>query len=160
MFLVQQRIRYWTLLLATYIKLFKERVSPSCALSFSSDSQLIAFTSIDASVLLFNLNSRKSYGLGTGHRSRPCALAISSDKQLLATSLNDGIVRLWTVTPSMACDTAGTSNDVVQHVVLSPCGHLVAACWEKRSAKVRILMMMNSYTNLGVAHTELPLVTC
>jgi WD40 repeat protein len=64
---------------------------------FSPDGTLLATTSDDRTVWLWNVVDRTEHAILTGHTSWVEGCAFSPNSNLLATASRDGTVRLWQV---------------------------------------------------------------
>jgi WD40 repeat protein len=104
-------------------------------LAFSPDSKTLATSSVDSTIKLWDLETKK---LKTVLRnpSALASLAYSPDGQLLATGGYDGAVRIWRVADSSLTRTLNGHAGTVWSVAFSPDGERLATSGEDRTIRL------------------------
>lgn len=98
---------------------------------FSRDGKLLATTSADGLVRLWNAESGTKIATLTGHTNAVTAVAFSPDGRTLATGSLDRTARLWNISSGALRITLTGHSDNVSAVAFSPDGKTVAtASWD------------------------------
>jgi len=100
--------------------------------AFSSDGKWLASASLDKTVILWDVASRKLLATLKGHKDEVSDVAFSPDGKRLASSSSDKTVILWDVASRKPLATLKGHKDAVNSVAFSPDGKLLAsASWDK-----------------------------
>jgi len=111
---------------------------------FSSDGELLAHSSSDNKVYLWDINSgklQKSFG---GHTKAVTSIVFSPDNNMLVSSSVDKTIRLWNVGSKTAHKTIYGHRNTVSSVAFHPNGNILASSsnggevrlWNLRSGKL------------------------
>jgi WD40 repeat protein len=108
------------------LKTSKDHKEEVTSLSFSSDGQMIAFTSEDNPVKLWNLNGEKVETLGEAVSN----ISFSPNRPILALGGQDGTLKLWNFNNKELKD-VGKHEERVTSVSFSPDGQIIASASDK-----------------------------
>src|SRR5437667_160242 len=89
------------------------------AVAFSPDGKLLASTSNDKMVRLWNVATGAALQILEGHPPYISAVAFSSDGKLLASASDDNIIRLWNTTTGAALQILKGHTSLVYTVTFS-----------------------------------------
>ena len=99
--------------------------------AFSPDGGILAGGSLDGTVALWDVVSRREIATLEGHRRRVDSVAFSPDGDLLASGSGDETVRLWDVASQREIAALEGHTAPIHSVAFSPDGDLLAsASWE------------------------------
>ena len=111
-----------------------DRQSPNSdfwAVAFSPDGGILAGGSLDGTVALWDVASRREIATLEGHTRRVDSVAFSPDGDLLASGSGDRTVRLWDVASQREIAALEGHTRPIHSVAFSPDGDLLAsASWE------------------------------
>lgn len=114
------------------------RLEPILSVTFSPDSKLLASSTADGAVQLWDPVTREAVGAPlTGHTNEATTVAFGPDGKLLASAGADGTVRLWNPSTRQAVGAPLTGHTAaVTAVAFSPDGRLLATAGDDRTVRL------------------------
>jgi len=106
------------------------------AIVFSPDGKLVASTSYDNTVRLWDTATGESCGVLKGHSNRVRALAFSPDGKQIASASDDETVRLWDPATGESCGILEGHSALVKALAFSPDGKLVASASDDKTVRI------------------------
>jgi len=125
--------RFWTKSAAQTVKAHRDCVY---ALAFSPDSKLLASTSYDQMIYLWDPATGRQIKPLKEHTDSVFDLAFSPDGKWLASGGADRTVKLWDVASGKRIHTLGSSTEGVNTLAFHPSGKYVAASGFDRTIRV------------------------
>ena len=133
--------------------------APTEALAFSPDGSLLAVASHDASVRLFDVETRAETSRLQGPEVRVLSLAFSPDGTILASGDWNGRVRLWEVAGGKLLETISTTDVPVRTLAFSPDAETLASSgddgvvrlWDVGEASARDTLIGHGGTVLSLS---------
>ncbi|MBW4575010.1 MAG: tetratricopeptide repeat protein [Aphanothece sp. CMT-3BRIN-NPC111] len=102
----------------------------------SPDGQILASSSWDKTIKLWQLSTGREIRTLTGHSQQVHSVAISPDGQTLASGSWDDTIKLWQLSTGQKIRTlSGHSNDI-RCVIISPDGQIIASASEDKTIKI------------------------
>ena len=124
------------------LKTLSEKASHRGAMVFSPDGKLLAYTTPDHTVKVWNVSTSKLVHTLSGH-STINGLSFSRDGKLLATAASDKTIKVWDVTSGKLLNTIVNSDRVGHidfvldgHAVLSLDSDFVLKIWDADTGKI------------------------
>lgn len=96
-------------------------------LAFSPDGQLLASSSEDKTIRLWNVDSGELVKTLTGHQSRVTTVTFRPDGELVASGSADKTIKLWSVPDGAIVDTFKGHMDEISTLQFSPDGRVLAS---------------------------------
>ena len=121
------------------------------AVVFSPNGQLLASTSRDSTVRLWDPSTGALRGKLEGHSHSVNAVVFSPDSQLLASASSDSTVRLWDPSTGALRGTLEGHSDSVNAVVFSPDGQLLASA--SNDSTVRLWDLIRKISIQQIEHS-------
>ena len=116
---------------------------------YSPDGKLLASTSSDASIRLWDSKTGMCLNLLTGHEHTVISAAFSPDGKLLASSSVDRTIRIWDISTGANISILTGHNDAVKSVVFSPDGNYLASASDDKTVRI-----WNVKTGLSIKQIE------
>jgi serine/threonine protein kinase/WD40 repeat protein/type II secretory pathway predicted ATPase ExeA len=117
----------WSILTDQPVPTVIQSAAPVNRLAFSSDSSMLAISTVDNTIHLWNRSTGQPEGTPqlTGNSDTITDLAFSSDDQVLASSGLDKTVRLWDLTTGQSFATLNADNQKKYSVAFSADGKIL-----------------------------------
>lgn len=124
------------------------------SLAFTPDSQLLASSSGDRTIKLWQLkNGQLLRTFSAGNLDTVWSVAISPDGQILASGSGDNTVKIWNLKTGQLLRTLVGHTDTVRSVIISPDGQVLASGSEDKTVKIWNLKTGQLLRTL-VGHTD------
>ncbi|KAF2147936.1 WD40 repeat-like protein [Myriangium duriaei CBS 260.36] len=119
------------------------------AIAFSPNGELLASTSADKTVQIWNTRTGEREKKLEGHDVRVHLVAFSPDSKLLASASYDHVIRVWDVHTGEQVQIHDGANDMIRAIVFSSEGHLISLVgnsklWNISTGKVEELEVQGS----------------
>lgn len=120
--------------------------------AFSNDAKLVATSSEDSTVCVWDINARKLLGKLTGHAGPVYGSVFSTDKKCLVSVSGDLTVKMWDLISFKCVFTSKPFNDEVKLAAVSPNSKYFAAEDDDEVVKVwdfNTFQMVDSFSHPG-----------
>jgi WD40 repeat protein len=131
------------------------QMAPATALSFSPDGRILACTSFDKKVHLWNLRNGREYLSLEGHTADVTSISFSPDGKTLASASFDKTIRIWAVGSGKELAVLKGHNDIILSVTFSSDGKTLASAsvdktihiWDLQNT-IKRLVLKGHYDNV------------
>ncbi|MFM8274400.1 MAG: hypothetical protein ACKODX_19010 [Gemmata sp.] len=121
---------------ATKLRDFVGHGGPVTGLAVTADGKLLATSSEDKTVRVWDTTSGKQLRSFQGHMTKATAVAVRRDGRQVASASEDGAVRVWDLNTTDEHRAVADSKESLWAVAVSPDGKRVAAAGADRSIRV------------------------
>jgi WD40 repeat protein len=109
------------------LRILTENPGRAESVAFSPDDRILASSSEDQTVWLWDISTGQCIKVLQGHTKQVCSVAFSPDGCILASSGEDNVVKLWEISTGQCLKTLKGHTNWVWSVAFSPQGDMLAS---------------------------------